>query len=102
MKRISAYQASDGTLFDDKKACAAHQRSINAVAGLTTIGDRIPLDDDLPQDDRGNYIIYDGEHFAAFCMKHAYEIERALSGKPLSSGVEIIDEADSGQDAGVN
>jgi hypothetical protein len=34
MKRVSAYQATDGQVFTDKAACKAHQKNINIVMAL--------------------------------------------------------------------
>lgn len=37
MKRISAYKATDGKIFDDKKECQLYQKGLNVVEGLRLI-----------------------------------------------------------------
>ena len=86
MKRISAYQATDGSLFDDKKACAAHQRALNIDEGVHKIaesmnGNPFYLCDDLGP---GATAIVDSFQLAHFILTNAEAIQRVLSGKPIS------------------
>lgn len=87
MKRISAYQSSDGQLFDDKKSCALHQASLNMVEGLKAVGNRMDNDYALLCGDLGlnAHAIVTSDQFAEFVMKHADEIKLALAGKSLTA-----------------
>lgn len=83
MKRISAYQATDGTLFDDKKACADHQRALNVLDGIRKIAERMENDPKLLCSDLGPNVtaIVSSEQLMDFILDNAEHIKLALAGK---------------------
>lgn len=84
MKRISAYQASDGTIFNDKQACKAHQAQLDIVNGIQQIADRI--NDNLDYIDGIGQYSLDSDQLARFILENGNDIKNVLSGKPLKEG----------------
>lgn len=85
MKRVSAYQATDGTLFDDKKACAAHQRALNISEGVHKIAENMNGNPFYMCDDLGHdaFAIVDSFQLAHFILTNAEAIKRALDGESI-------------------
>lgn len=81
MKRISAYQATDGTIFNDKHACKIHQAQLDIVDGVKKIADRINDNPDYINDE--GYYTLDSEELARFILENGADIKNALNGKPL-------------------
>lgn len=94
MKRISAYEATDGTLFNSKKACQDHQRAINVIEGVQAVAKNIEADPFYLCEDLGvgAYAITDSFQLAHFILANAEAIKLALDGKPVPSAVEPEDD----------
>jgi hypothetical protein len=86
MKRISAYQATDGKIFNDKNECKKHQAQLNIVDGVKAIANRINDHEDFHVDEDGNIVIGNVElvdQLARFILENGNDIKNVLSGKPL-------------------
>lgn len=90
MKRVSGYQTTDGKIFttDQKKEAREHQASLNVIAGLTAIGERIDADPSLYNDDFRCNVISNASDFAAFVLANAEDIKKALEGKVVEPAEE--------------
>lgn len=80
MKRISAYQATDGKLFDDKKACRDYQKGLNVLGGLAAICSENFADTSL------------GETIQKFLLDNAEAIQAALKGQDIQEVINLMNE----------
>jgi len=82
MKRISAYQATDGKIFNDKNECREYQAQLNIVDGVKAIANRINGDPEYINDDTGGYFL-NSDQLARFILENGNDIKNVLSGKAL-------------------
>src|SRR5687768_12929645 len=78
MKRVSAYQATDGEIFTDKEKCKKHQHKLDIRKGVETIV--------YSQTDEGCNL--DSEGLVEFILEHSEVFLKALMGKEIR----VVDE----------
>lgn len=71
MKRISAYQATDGSLHADKQACKLHQKAIDVVEGVGLIAQRLIEP------------ITNPNQLVDFISQHSFDLLEALQGREI-------------------
>ena len=72
MSRITAYEATDGTLFKDKEAYRKHQAALNLLGGVAKIANTFS----------GNDVL--NKEVAEFIVANGEQIKAALNGKEVS------------------
>lgn len=76
MKRISAYQATDGKIFNDKKECRDYQRSLDTMTAV--------------------HVVCGYGDTAEFVLENAEALRAALDGK-LDEATAIVNKARGGE-----
>lgn len=71
MSRITAYEATDGTLFKDKEAFKKHQAALNLANGILKIANKFG----------GNTAL--NAEVAEFILANGDDIKKALEGKAI-------------------
>lgn len=79
MKRVSAYQATDGQVFTDRAACKKHQTTLDILSGVRDIAGRIQGDSRF-EDDNGYYSV-GGADLVTFLIENRDDLIAALTAK---------------------
>lgn len=87
MKKVTVYQAKDGTNFPTPKECAEHDKKLKLAPAIKAFAERTftaHVTPGVQADDRGQPVIYmdDSQDLADFISAHAEELTKALT-EPL-------------------
>jgi len=92
MQRISAYQATDGRLFNNKGECREHQKALNIIAAVELITDKVEVSNgeyDITTDSGELIKAMTANQVSLFILENADAIRAALAGK-LDEVTEIL------------
>lgn len=82
MKRISAYQATDGAMFSDRKECKEHQKKLDTIARIQAVAESLNTDPKYYSAEiGGGSCISNPEQLAMFILENADELRDILNGK---------------------
>lgn len=84
MKRVSAYQATDGQVFTARGDCKTHQKNINTVMALRNLADDFEkqIADSPDYTNIGDpFIALAGVEFVTFIAANIDRVRAALEGK---------------------
>lgn len=85
MKRVSAYQTSDGQTFTDKAQAKAHEKNLNIINGIAAVAGKLDGDMDFYNDDLGHAALASANELTTFIAKYADELRDVLSGKAINT-----------------